>query len=140
MQWSAGANAGFSQAEPWLPLAGDFRDANVQNQRPDATSMLNLYRRLIALRRSRKALVQGCYQPIPASDDLLLFVRSHGDERLLVALNMGEAPVHLPATRLAGAVLLSSGGDREGESVADAFELRPHEGLVIGLAHTAQVP
>jgi alpha-glucosidase len=140
MQWSAGTNAGFSQAEPWLPLADDFRDANVENQRHDATSMLNLYRRLIALRRSRKALVQGCYQPMPASGDLLLFVRSHGDERLLVALNMGEAPVRLPAERLAGAVLLSSGGNREGENIAGAFDLRPHEGLVIELAHTAQVP
>jgi len=84
--------------------------------------------------------VQGCYQPIPAIGDLLLFARSEGEERLLVALNMGEKPVRLPAKRLAGAVLLSSGSDREGEAVAGALDLRPHEGLVIELAPMAELP
>ena len=137
MQWDASANAGFSLADPWLPVADDFRHENFENQRCDPTSMFNLYRQLIALRRSRKALVQGSYRPIAASGDLLLFVRGNGRERLLVALNMGKDPVSLPSKGLTGSLLLSSGADREGESVSGALDLRPHEGAVIDLAEGA---
>ena len=137
MQWDASANAGFSLADPWLPVADDFRHENFEKQRCDPTSMFNLYRRLIALRRSRKALVQGSYRPIAASGDLLLFVRGKGRECLLVALNMGKDPVSLPSKGLAGSLLLSSGADREGESVSGALDLRPHEGVVIDLAEGA---
>ena len=137
MQWDASANAGFSLADPWLPVADDFRHENFEKQRCDPTSMFNLYRRLIALRRSRKALVQGSYRPIAASGDLLLFVRGKGRECLLVALNMGKDPVSLPSKGLTGSLLLSSGADREGESVSGALDLRPHEGVVIDLAEGA---
>lgn len=137
MQWDASANAGFSLADPWLPIADDFRHENLEKQRCDPTSMFNLYRRLIALRRSRKALVQGSYRPIAASGDLLLFVRGKGRECLLVALNMGKDPVSLPSKGLIGSLLLSSGADREGESVSGALDLRPHEGVVIDLAEGA---
>jgi alpha-glucosidase len=44
MQWDAGPHAGFSKVEPWLPLASDYRRENVENQRADATSLLNVYR------------------------------------------------------------------------------------------------
>ena len=137
MQWDASANAGFSLADPWLPVADDFRHENFEKQRCDPTSMFNLYRRLIALRRSRKALVQGSYRPIAASGDLLLFVRGKGRECLLVALNMGKDPVSLPSKGLTGSLMLSSGADREGESVSGALDLRPHEGVVIDLAEGA---
>jgi len=137
MQWDASANAGFSLADPWLPVADDFRHENFEKQRCDPTSMFNLYRRLIALRRSRKALVQGSYRPIAASGDLLLFVRGKGRECLLVALNMGKDAVSLPSKGLTGSLLLSSGADREGESVSGALDLRPHEGVVIDLAEGA---
>jgi alpha-glucosidase len=140
MQWTPGTNAGFSQTQPWLPLAEDFRRENVENQRGEAASMFNLYRRLIALRRSRKALAQGSYQPIVASGDLLLFVRREGNERLLVALNMGNQAVLLPAKGLVGSLLLSSTADRAGEEVTDALDLRPDEGVVIELADTARLP
>ncbi len=140
MQWTPGTNAGFSQTQPWLPLADDFRHENVENQRGDAASMFNLYRRLIALRRSRKPLAQGSYQPIVASGDLLLFVRREGNERLLVALNMGNQAARLPAKGLVGSLLLSSAAGRAGEEVTDALDLRPDEGVVIELADTARWP
>src|SRR4029077_20064530 len=51
MQWDAGENAGFTNSDPWLPLANDYRDHNVTAQRARTRSMLSLYRALIALRR-----------------------------------------------------------------------------------------
>jgi alpha-glucosidase len=68
-----GRNAGFSTSEPWLPLSADFRRENVESQRADPASILNLYRRLIALRRSSRVLTAGAYRPLAAQGDLLLY-------------------------------------------------------------------
>jgi alpha-glucosidase len=94
MQWDATQRADFSQTEPWLPLAKDFRQKNVADQRREPSSLYNLYRALIALRRSRRALTSGSYRPILTSKDLLLFARECEDDRVLVALNLGRRAGH----------------------------------------------
>ena len=65
--------------------------------------------------------------------ELLLFIRQHERERILVALNLGSAAaaVDFGAERCHGRVLLSTRGDREGEPVAGRIDLRCNEGLVI---------
>jgi alpha-glucosidase len=50
MQWEGSAAGGFTTGDPWLPLT-DPAERNVEGQRRDDTSMLELFRRLIALRR-----------------------------------------------------------------------------------------
>jgi alpha-glucosidase len=141
MQWDASRHAGFSGAEPWLPLADDYRSQNVANARNDATSIYALHRRLIAARRAHPALTHGGYRPIVADGDLILYAREHRDERVLVALNLGAEPtaVRFPAP-LHGRVLVSAFADRDGEPVDDGVELRSHEGLVIRLAPGAAIP
>jgi alpha-glucosidase len=131
MQWDAGAFAGFSTAEPWLPLARDFRNVNVKTAREDPASLLNLYRRLARLRRERPVLVNGAYRAIAPTGDLLLFWRERGDDRLLVALNLGDQPIAGEVAGLRGRVLVSSGLDRDGEPIDGRFDLRANEGLVI---------
>src|SRR6266540_3995986 len=59
MQWDGTANAGFSPAEPWLPLSSTFREINLAGERDDDTSLYQLVRRLIRLRRSSPALLSG---------------------------------------------------------------------------------
>jgi len=51
MQWDASAKAGFTTGEPWLPLV-DPQERNVESQRGDTGSLLELYRHLVALRRT----------------------------------------------------------------------------------------
>src|SRR5580704_2814632 len=142
MQWDATRHAGFSQAEPWLPLAEDFHSENVVNQRGDGTSILNLYRRLIAARRASSALQIGAYRPVEAAGDLLLFVRAGAQERMLITLNLGGEPmtVAFGSGGFAGTVLISSFSDRDGEAVEGGIDLRPNEGCVIHLADGADVP
>ncbi len=131
MQWDAGAFAGFSTTEPWLPLAPDFRNVNVKAAREDPASLLNLYRRLVRLRRERPVLVTGAYRAIAPTGDLLLFWREGDGERLLVALNLGDQPIAGEVAALRGRVLLSAGLDRDGERIDGRFDLRANEGLVI---------
>lgn len=88
MPWDAGAQAGFSSAEPWLPLNGDWPTRNVAIQDRDLNSMLNLYRHLLALRRTQPALNVGEFVLTPSERDVLQYERRHGTERLLIALNL----------------------------------------------------
>ncbi|HEY0439383.1 MAG TPA: alpha-amylase family glycosyl hydrolase [Xanthobacteraceae bacterium] len=142
MQWDASDFAGFSTTEPWLPLAADWHSDNVENQKNDATSMYNLYRRLIALRRNEKALLIGSYRPIVARGDLLLFVRERRTERILVALNLSSEAmaVTFPFEPIKGKVLVSALGDRDGEAIDGSIDLRADEGLVIDLDPDVTVP
>ncbi|HEU5424226.1 MAG TPA: alpha-amylase family glycosyl hydrolase [Nitrolancea sp.] len=71
MQWDGKPNAGFTSGTPWLPLAEDAGQLNVEIEREERHSMLALQRELIELRRRAPALVTGGYTPVPASDDLL---------------------------------------------------------------------
>ena len=133
MQWDGTKSAGFSDAEPWLPVSVNFRDENVDYFRKDKGSLYWLYRRLIDLRRKHIALTEGSYKPLKASGDLLLFCRELRQERVLVALNMGPDPiaVSFPDEGLSGRLLLSSFLDREGEKVATIIDLRGNEGLLV---------
>ena len=82
----------FPRATPWLPQSGDAETRNVEAQLADPASLLNLYRRLLALRRAHPALVSGGYSRVEADGDLLLIERKQGEERLLIALNLGGDP------------------------------------------------
>jgi alpha-glucosidase len=142
MQWDATASAGFSTGEPWLPVAAGYARDNVERERRDPASMLELYRRLIAARRRLPSLRLGHYRPIVASGDLLLYVRECPGERTLVGLNLGghPVPVTFPGGQLRGKVLVSSGADRDGAISQGEIMLRGDEGLVMALAPDAVVP
>jgi alpha-glucosidase len=133
MQWDATKSAGFSHADPWLPVADNFREANVDRFRQDRGSLYWLYRRLIDFRRKHASLTEGSYKPLTATGDLLLFCRELREDRILIALNMGPEPIAVSFTdqRLSGRILLSSFGDREGEEVRVNIDLRGHEGLLV---------
>jgi alpha-glucosidase len=136
MQWDATPHAGFSEAEPWLPLADDFVHENVVNLDADAQSILSLYKALIRLRKETPALVSGSYVPIAADGDLLLYRRESDDGAIVVALNLGAEPVSITAERIGldGEILLSTHMDRDREGIHGPLDLRGNEGVVIGRA------
>lgn len=92
MPWNADSHAGFSAAEPWLPLNGDWQTRNVSAQEHDPDSMLRLYRELLALRRAQPALSRGDFAFVSADQDVLRYERRDGADRLLIALNLASGP------------------------------------------------
>jgi alpha-glucosidase len=95
MPWVAqDEHGGFSAAEPWLPLGEANAARAVDKQEHDPAAMLNLTRRLIALRNANEALLLGDLQVMEASDDLLVFERSSADQHVICAYNFGEEPLH----------------------------------------------
>jgi alpha-glucosidase len=135
MQWEAAEFGGFSAVQPWLPLARNYREENVENSRNDKGSLYWLYRRLLNLRAAHAVFKVGAYKPVVASGDLLMFVRELGDDRVLVALNMGSEPTafRVDGKSICGRVLVSSFNDRDGERVSGGLDLRGNEGLVVRL-------
>ncbi|MFI0357827.1 alpha-amylase family glycosyl hydrolase [Actinomadura sp. 9N407] len=99
MQWDGGANAGFSTAAPdrlYLPLDPGPGRPNVEDQRADPDSLLNLVRRLIALRASAPEL-RGS-GGVEILNDGFPFVYVRGD-RYLVVVNPRRDPARLPLSR-----------------------------------------
>lgn len=132
MQWSAAPNAGFTTGDPWLPIASDYRETNVETQRCDPESMLALHRRLLALRRAEPALALGSYAPVDAEGDVLAYVREHEGSRFLVALNLGASPASLEFDG-AREIVLSTDVSRLETGVRGNIELRGDEGMIVRL-------
>jgi alpha-glucosidase len=132
MQWDAGPNAGFSTVEPWLPVSADFSTRNVVAQLKDPISILNLYRKLFALRRSSPALHGGNYYAVDVSGaDCFAFMRQEGDEKKLVVLNFSSHTLDVDVKAGTGHILLSTHMDRQEEVSLHKLMLRAYEGVII---------
>lgn len=129
MPWADAPGGGFTSGEPWLPLTPDIAEVNVERQAKDPDSMLNLYRRLLGLRRRERALTHGDYALAALTRSLWAYERRWAEDRVLVALDLGGEGGELPLA--AGEVLLSTRHGREGEPVQGALRLGPNEGLII---------
>jgi glycosidase len=133
MQWSPDHAAGFTLArEPWLPVVSDDAGRNVESQLRDPESLLNLYRRLLALRRSSAALRTGAYLPVDSvPPECFVFERSQGAERVLIAVNFSAEPRSIGTAGFTGRIAASTHRPNEGTEVAGALDLLPHEAVVI---------
>ncbi|MGA2042793.1 MAG: alpha-amylase family glycosyl hydrolase [Roseiarcus sp.] len=129
MLWDGGTNAGFTAAEPWLPLSSDHREINVAAQLAAPDSILSLYRDLIALRRAEPALSVGGWAPLAATDETLAFERRFGDRRLAILLNLTgrRAQARTPA----GRILLSTHARAPGQMLSGTIAIEPNEGLIL---------
>ena len=78
MPWDGSTDAGFSTVAPWLPLNSDWPVRNVGSQTDDASSILTLYRRLLAMRRSHSALSTGGFRLLDAVGNVLAYERWQG--------------------------------------------------------------
>ena len=98
MTWVAdNANGGFSSGTPWLPVKAPHLNRAVAAQDADPASILNHYRRALALRRGHKTLQDGDLVDLVAQGDLATFCRI-GDEQIFCAFNLGaeQAQARLP--------------------------------------------
>jgi alpha-glucosidase len=95
MQWEASAQAGFStNPHTWLPVTPNYSTVNVASESADPESLLNWYRQLIALRRSKAALRGGRTVMLDRTNTRVLsYARVAADgNAVLVSLNMSPAP------------------------------------------------
>ena len=88
MQWSDEINGGFSKGTPWIESIKNYRDINVKNQIDDEYSILNYYRKLVALRKKYIVIALGKTIPLAEKDkNIYMFKREFKKEELLVINN-----------------------------------------------------
>jgi glycosidase len=94
MQWTPGASAGFTTGQPWEPVNAGYEQSNVETEMADPGSLLNHYRKLIAVRNAHPALQGYGFAALQSADTAAYaYLRQGGEETILVALNLGEEPV-----------------------------------------------
>jgi alpha-glucosidase len=134
MQWSAQRNSGFTNGTPWLPLGSNYSTHNVEVESAEPRSMLNLYRRLLALRAAEPALTMGGFSGALSNSQILTYSRRCNDETVLVALNFGDNPLPCDlASSLGAQILLSTYLDRGDHVGSEKILLRANEGLILKL-------
>ena len=133
MMWVDAPHAGFTtpEATPWLPLMADWATRNAKTQSGEERSVLNLYRKLLALRRAEPALHVGSLSSVRAEGSVLRFCRSHAGKHFQVLLNLGGVPAKVHTEK--GTVVLTTLLDGEGAAVDGEVTVEGGEGLLIVL-------
>lgn len=134
MLWDATPNAGFTAGTPWLPLGPDAERTNVAAQRREPDSALQLYKRLLELRRNEPALSIGSIEVLELAPHLLAYERSAAGRRLLVLLNFDRAPIELslPSDLRPAEVLLTT--DKAAAPRADGVRVPARGAMIVALA------
>src|SRR5882762_8149407 len=92
MQWNTAPNAGFSQKKPWLPVPPSYKTHNVASESANPNSVLQFYKKLLALRHTNRALLDGNYVPLNEDDpNVISYLRQYKDQAVLVAINMSAS-------------------------------------------------
>jgi hypothetical protein len=127
MSWTAdAATAGFTTGVPFRTPADNVATHNVAVEQPDAGSLLNVYKRLLNLRKEDPALSMGLYQALPVNDpsgNVLAFLRRYGNQATLVVLNYGSSAASLSLElggSFAGATFQNRFPESTGTLTADA--------------------
>ena len=131
MQWNAGENGGFSEAEPWISMNPNHKTINAVSQVDDPDSIFAHYRKLIALRKQYDVIANGDFAPLDmAHPSVLAYTRRTDREDLVVINNFYRKEVDwtCPVDLDGFTCLLSNYADSRAET---KLHLRPYESLVL---------
>lgn len=133
VQWDTSNHAGFTEGTPWIPVASNFQDINVENALLDKDSIFYHYQKLIQLRKEYDVITNGDYELILADHPTIFaYLRTNQEDKLLVINNFygEEALFDLPFEEkgMKGEILLSNYPDSP-ESF-QRFTLRPYESII----------
>ena len=111
MQWSAGENAGFSSAKPWLKVNRNYSEVNVETDRGNANGVLAFWQKMIRLRRENEILCEGSFRVIWEGKQIYAFARELDGRKLISVSNMSGKRAKLPkALQGCGKLMTSSYG------------------------------
>ncbi|XP_071488774.1 alpha-glucosidase-like [Diadema antillarum] len=160
MQWDGTKNAGFSSAnKTWLPVHENHKTGtNVQSQLQNPTSMLQLYKSLAHIRKTKSAFQTNTMKYALVDENLFSFLRVPEDKvdekesSYLVAIHFGQNGTlvsdfvkelganGLTPSERQGVVEISSNMDRNGDLISlDKVELRQGEALVVRLGSITNI-
>ncbi|MFC6200271.1 alpha-glucosidase [Lactiplantibacillus nangangensis] len=131
MQWNQTANAGFSDAQPWLNVNANYPTVNVEAALADHQSVWYYYQKLIALRHDYPLVTLGDFKLLlPADEAVFMYERRWQNKTWLVICNFTATTIERDLTSVLTAqpeLIISNYDDDAGN------KLRPYEAKVYGL-------
>lgn len=133
MQWDDSPQAGFTTGTPWIVVNPNYTEINAKEQMGRESSVFHYYKKMISLRKEYDIIVYGDYELLlPESEELYVYMRSYGSERLLVVCNFTEEEQTYEVPEMfeekRGQVLLSNYGREAADS---NMTLAPYESIVV---------
>ena len=129
VQWDDSENAGFTTGTPWFYVNENYKEVNVAAQEQDEHSILNFYRKVIALRKELSCVRYGDYKEYGKhSKTLYTYSRADEKQKILVVCSFSDreekwnVPAGFDVSK--AELVLHNYGD------TDSFVLKPYEARV----------
>ena len=128
MQWTAGKNAGFSEAEPWIGLPDNYVRINVEAEESDPDSILNYYRELTRLRKESSIIAEGGIRFLDSGNEkVFAYERLLAKDRMVVVCNFSAEEEKIADILPEGRVVCGNYADPPLHS----DKLRPYEAVAV---------
>ncbi len=135
MQWNKSQNAGFTTGVPWMDVHPNHQNVNVEIQQNDPNSILNYYRKIIALRKNGKyknTLVYGKFKHILENDEhIFAYIRETKQHKILVITNFFNKEIKTSLHGKAKKIILSN--YKQNTIDLDNIVLQPYQAIIYEL-------
>jgi len=132
MQWSGEANAGFTEGQPWIGTAENYRTINADSQMQAKDSVRAFYKELIALRKSRDTVSKGTIMFLEQDNpNVLAYKRTYGNEELVVLNNLVSVEAEILAEPVWEGCKKILGNYEESNINTGSIMLKPYETIVL---------
>lgn len=131
MQWTAGAQAGFSSnTQTWLPVNPNHTDINVEASLVNPDSIFYTYQKLIKLRKENDWLIDADFELLDSADKVFAYKRKTVEASYLVVINLSDQvkPFELPVYQ---EIIISN---TEVEKIAQSSQLSAWDAFCVKLA------
>lgn len=138
MQWDESKNAGFSNAEPWIRVCGNYKEINAEKCLADKDSVFYYYQKLISLRHELPVITDGVYELLDAENEKVYsYLRKGENETLVVSCNFTDETVEYEMDQKAkeliqtkeSSLVIANYKDTP-EQLTEKVELKPYEACV----------
>ena len=87
MQWDDSKNAGFTQGEPWIEAASNYKEINVNKALKDENSILSYYKKLIEVRKNEPIIKEGKFRLLFKDHSKVYVYERTLDNEKIIAVN-----------------------------------------------------
>lgn len=116
MQWNSEKNGGFTKGRPWINVAKNYTEINVESEEKDENSILNYHKQLIKLREENDIISEGKFIPILEDHpQVLAYIREKDNKKIIVLCNFYEEKISVDLEELnnANEILLSNSDENK---------------------------
>ena len=131
VQWDASENAGFTTGTPWFYVNENYTEVNVASQEGQEDSILNFYRKAIALRKELSCVRHGNYVEYGKhSSTVYTYSREDDSQKILVVCSFTEREVKWSAPAgfdMESAELILTNYENADKNVLKPYETRVYK-------------